>query len=1356
MGIKNVIKKAMILLLCFFTFCTLDAQKLLWKSNFTGSGNNYPGKSVIDSRNNIYVIGAFNDSCNLPNKIKSKGGYDAFVAKYDSIGNLLWVKQIGGNGNDYVLGITVSPDDDFIYLTGVFQTTAYADNLTLISTGGSDGFLAKYKKNGEIVWFKNIANATTSTTQRPMELKIDKNNHIVIGGYFNTGIILGNNTTNISYTISNPIGFFIAQFDTSGTILNAKKIESSSNSSMLYTFDVDTSGYYFSGYYKDNLYTDIDTITSISSSADMFVYKTNYNLVGQWIIKVGGTGSDYLTSCSVDNRGNFYFGGYFGSTFLIVDANSTGIPSSQTASNKGGTDVFFAKYNSAGILQWFNTAGSKGNDILYRALYKNGNFIVAGQFGDTLRFGDQMITSKNHADAFAIVHNQDDNLVYLLPITGTSPGAEIGETAVVDSKGNFIVIGDYTSKRIYLTAKDSLDNSHTGTRDMFVAKYNKASNSITKTDITCNGFNDGILITNPKGTLVYPLQYLWTKKNDPTYTATTQMVTDLAPGTYYIRVTDAINYVLNDSAVITEPTLLSVTTTSSSDIKCFSGTDGAINITPSGGTLPYQYTWSTTNGSGLFATAEDQTTLSAGTYRATVTDNNGCNAEITAITLGQPDIITVSSIITPTIPSSNVGEIALTVNGGIGSYTYIWSNSATTQDISGLGEGIYYVTITDANLCKENADYYVPYVDSVAIAYTSADVSCHGGADGSVSLTVTGGTGNYTYDWSRNGVSGYASVQDINGLDSALYSVAVRDRDGAGLPRTIQVLVSQPTALKSSITGTNVFCHGESSGLADLQVSGGMVPYTYSWTGPSGYTSNTEDISNIPMGVYDVAIIDGNGCPGHSSVNITEPGGLSISSVVTPISCFGGKNDGSIALTVSGGSSPYVYDWSNGLNSATISSLRAGTYQCTITDQDNCAQTTTEEVLLPTPISATFTGNNIKCYGGSDGALTINPSGSNGTYSYKWSNGLTSQGISSLAPGNYYVTVTDIKNCTDTFNKVMPSAPDSISVKLTDKLDASCAGSTDGYIHINATGGTGALQYNWSNGSITPNNDYLMPDAYTVTVTDANYCFKMLSSTVNNLHAPLVNLANPTVTNCTCPNKANGNISIGALGGQMPYTYVLRINDIATGNTTGQTNGSFTGLSAGSYTIEVYDKNLCPDTMTQISVTAPAPVVITSEVAQNATTDLPWNGSVIVNASAGSGKPTYILDTITQSSGTFTGLKPGTYQVVVTDQNGCSSDTSNTLTVLYNTTGVPSVSQIITKIYPNPATEFLTIEFGKSLTGDVLVEIMSMGGQVFYNVNLKEEMLRDGRYTIDLGTQPRGIYLLLINKQVVKDKVVLQ
>lgn len=483
--------KTLLFLIAITCSLAVSGQNLIWKSNFTGTGNNIAAKSTIDLQNNIYVLGYFNNLCSSPTpSLSTQGGDDIFIAKYDPNGNLVWARSLGSASADLGTGIAVSPDGEYIYITGIFMGTCYADNnLQITNTGSSDAFLAKYNKNGDIIWLKNIGNASVATAQRPNEIKIDKNNHLVIGGLFFQEIKLGTSTKDTTLYTTQTIGMFIAKLDTTGAVIKAYKFESSNINSRLYTFDSDASGYYFTGHFNGDLITDLGTYTSNNASLDMFVYKLDLNLESKWIMKAAGTANDQLYSCSVDNKGYFYVGGHFASNILVVDSLPNGTLSKKTGVNKttnGKNDVFFAKYKHDGTLQWFNTAGSTENDYLYRANFQNGYFIAAGQYGGTLTFRNKTITPFNTADAFAIIHTSSNNLVGLISVGGT--GNDTGETSVIDKNNDAIVIGDYASSKIFFTPTDSLVNSNSGTRDIFIAKYHLNLLNIPQTVVVENPY----------------------------------------------------------------------------------------------------------------------------------------------------------------------------------------------------------------------------------------------------------------------------------------------------------------------------------------------------------------------------------------------------------------------------------------------------------------------------------------------------------------------------------------------------------------------------------------------------------------------------------------------------------------------------------------------------------------------------------------------------------------------------------------------------------------------------------------------------------------------------------------------------
>jgi hypothetical protein len=1260
------------MLLCLLGSTSLFGQDLLWKANFTGAGHNVPFKSVIDLNDNIYVIGTFRTSCtsSVPPLTKTGTDDDIFVAKYNSSGVLLWARQLGSTGTDFASGLDVSSDGQHIYITGYFQNTLSASGRSIVSSGGYDGFLAKYQSNGDIVWLKSIGTGSGSSAQRPNDITFDKNSNLVLGGIFSTGITL-KGLRDTTFLTTRQVGMFVAQFDTSGSVIKACKFESDSSASRLYTLDVDTSGYYLAGRYVKSLITDLPQQTN--TSLDMYVYKVNYNLQGQWLIKVYGNGDESISSCSTDGNGNFYFGGEFSSPSILIDSTAGGITSLRIPVNKtsdGKSDIFFAKYRYDGTLQWFNTVGSTENDRLFRALYKNGNFIAAGQYGNTLTFNNKTINHLGNGDAFAIVQNQNDNLVYLMPFTGT--GAEVGETAVVDNNGNFVVIGDYTSSRVYIAGQDSLDNSNSGTKDMFVAKFDKGSLNHVITPITCYGSSTGAISITPEGTVIAPYTYSWTKVGDPSFTRSTEDISGLNAGFYRVSFTDALGYNKVDTITLVDPPQIMVSLVSSTNVSCNGGLNGAIDISASGGTGSLSYAWTTSGGTGVNATAEDQTTLSAGIYHVSVRDINNCIAALNNIVVTQPARITFNGTVVTKINGSQ-GAIDLSIQGGTQPYDYNWTGpsgfTATTEDISNLViAGNYRVDVTDANSCTNDTTMLV--ADAYVMnAYISAkqDVLCKGGNTGSATVAVDSAVGNVTYAWSNGG-----NTPTISNLVAASYSVTVTDSK-IPTPQTVVVNVTIEEPLSPftvSIARTNITCHGLNNGILDANPSGGTLPFNYSWTKEAQpYNGNNETLTGLSEGAYAVTVTDANNCLATATNTIVNPDVITFSGTVKDVTCEVGKYDGGITLSnLQGGTGAYSFLWSNGLTTQNVSLLAAGDYSVTVSDANYCQTTNNYVIDYEAPIVISLTPTDISCFGLANGIMNAAISGGHPTFKYSWSNGDTTQQVTGLLPGTYSVTVTDNKLCTKIQSGVV-SEPQVLSIGSYNQLNVSCFGGNSGSVSLNVTGGTPVYSYSWDQGAGSGSTASGLPSGtYNVTITDSHNCTTNGTFTITEPAAlALAEDINAHINN-ECFGLTNGTITLLPSGGSGEYQYSMN-------NGTWMDLPVFSGLAAGDYNFRMRDKNAITciyNWSNTISISQPQGIVLNSATKTDILCNGSATGTMATSAVGGTEPYTYTLrqnglptgNTSGINTGSFSGIPAGSnYTIDVTDINNCLASVTGTVTI---------------------------------------------------------------------------------------------
>ncbi|MCB0430702.1 MAG: PKD domain-containing protein [Flavobacteriales bacterium] len=550
------------------------------------------------------------------------------------------------------------------------------------------------------------------------------------------------------------------------------------------------------------------------------------------------------------------------------------------------------------------------------------------------------------------------------------------------------------------------------------------------------------------------------------------------------------------------------------------GDCGSIEASPVSGTGPFTYTWSDAS---LTGTGPHQVCPTVTTdYTVTISDNFGNTDEATATVVVNPLPVLTTSM-TGTACGACDGSISVNATGAT-SYTFSWSNGCTSATCSGVCAGTYSVTVTSDKGCEQTASVNVSNTDGQQIVMDSTDVLCNGTCTGTATSTIiSGGTAPFDFSWSNGQTGNSATGHTITGLCAGTYSVTVTDASGCeALGVTV---VNEPPALVISHTSVNNPCFGDALGSVDLTVSGGMPGYTYDWDQDgTGDNDDAEDLSNLPAGTYAVTVTDANGCQITDEIIITEPTQLVAGTTATDVSCAGGT-DGAVDLNVSGGTPTYTFKWNNNSTGEDLTGVPAGVYTVTVTDNNNCTVIITDTVEEPTPLVLSTTGVDNLCYGDAGGSIDLTASGATPGYTYKWSNGKTTQDLSGLVAGVYAVTVTDKNGCTATAqqNITEPTA----LVLSGSTTNESCFAS-NGSATISASGATPGYHYLWDNGATSATNTGLPEGTYCVTVTDNNGCTHDTCLSLVNIPGPISGLSGEDVCEGAATNFADmstGNVA---------------------------------------------------------------------------------------------------------------------------------------------------------------------------------------------------------------------------------------
>jgi len=702
---------------------------------------------------------------------------------------------------------------------------------------------------------------------------------------------------------------------------------------------------------------------------------------------------------------------------------------------------------------------------------------------------------------------------------------------------------------------------------IIVTQPTQLQSQATFTPVLCFGASTGTGSVNANGG-TGQLTYSW---NSVPIQNTTN-ANNLPAGTYTVTITDQNACTTSNTISIPEPPQITSTTTTS-PVSCFAGSDGTAQVNAGGGVGNYTYSWNT----NPIQTSTISTGLQATTYTVTVIDGNGCVHSNTAIPIEPTAIQLTTTFTAVSCFAGSDGNTSVIAQGGTPGYTYSWNTIPVqlTDSAFTLIAGNYTVTVTDANLCVQTQTITVTQPTLLTSTATTTRVSCYNGSDGTATAVPSGATPGYTFVW--NTIPNQ-SVQTATGLSNGTYQVLVNDANNCST--YAQVTITQPTQVTAAAAGTDALCMGSADGTATGVGNGGTPGYSYSWN--SIPTQLTQTATGIPAGTYTVTVTDQNNCSATADVVIGQPTQLDGNTSYTPTLCFG-SSEGTVYAEGFNATPGYTYSWAtNPVQQTQIATgLPAGTYTVTITDGHNCSITRRSVITEPTLVVLSGTFTPPSCYGGSDATTTVSAIGGIPGYTYSWNtpqNQLT-QTATGVRAGSWTATVSDMNNCTHNLT-ILVTQPTQLDGSITVQ-DVRCFGGSDGSLTATGLYATGPYSYAWQTTppQLVPTASGLAIGQYSVVITDMNGCSITRTGVVNQ---PALLTSTMSFTEPTCFRGTDATVTGYVSGGTQPYTYFWS-------NNRNYNSPSQRGIGFGTYEMKVQDANGC-QLGDGIYVTQPPPV----------------------------------------------------------------------------------------------------------------------------------------------------------------------
>lgn len=801
--------------------------------------------------------------------------------------------------------------------------------------------------------------------------------------------------------------------------------------------------------------------------------------------------------------------------------------------------------------------------------------------------------------------------------------------------------------------------------------------------------------------------------------------TNLPTASYTLTVIDANGCTSTTMLSVGGAPQIVITIFNTTDVSCNGLSDGMVSFTASGGNNSFSFSIDGVN----FVQANSFSDLPAGMYTLTAKDGNNCQST-TSFTISEPSAISLMGTAQDiSCFGASDGVISLVATGGNPSYEYSIDgvNFQTSEIFDQLPSGTFIVTVRDFNLCTNTLILNIAEPELLVLDFTTANVTCAGAANGTVTLTTTGGTPPYEY--SDDNIV-YQSSANYGSLAPGNYDFYTRDANGCIASNNFSIIDGAPLDLVVDQV-TDGSC-GNADGSVNLSVSNGTAPYTYTL----GTESNTTGIfNNLVAGSYTATVLDAINCSGSVSFDISQGSTISLTlEQIEMINCNGLSN-ATIQATATGGTGNVMYSLDGGMpqSSATFSNLSAGMYTVTVVDEMNCSFAQSITISEPDPISTdVFTLESVSCYGGSDGTVGISTSGGTGNFNITV-NSITLTGsagdtlqFTDLTAGMINFDIIDANGCSTTANLNL-AEPAELILSEDNNIAANCDQGINGMVSLSANGGTAPYVFTLSGSNATGIFPDVIAGNYTASVTDANGCEATLDISVDQIGG--LSIFDTTIVNVSCFGLEDGFVQLIVTGGSGNYMYTL-------GN---QSNnlGNFSNLGVDDYTILIEDSQGC---QSQYAFSITEPDMLGMDL-------ITGPGLISVIGTGGTPDYSYSIDGVNfQSDGTFSNLPIGMYTVTVMDANGCTFELNVNLTISSTIATDPGIEQIL--IGPNPSQSFINIAIELRETRSLNLQLYDLQGALIINRNTGEITANQKSFTLDISQFSAGTYLLKIQSDL--------